>query len=230
MRTIIISGVPFLEEIRNGIMSASKIVDTKDDFFNQDNTIYLGGESSMVKEINDRNLISFIATVHDPNNPVVAKHGYFFNEFRETKPLEFETDLFLLSSDKNILKTINKEISDYEKAETILKNIESGQYTVRFREFLFGAGHESDCHVFDIMMNGNVIGSISLARSEKEFDLNVDGMLFSNFGWIRRTNQPFYDFAERVILDAYFRDDTEFAKSVGLPVDFCDIPRSQAIA
>ena len=230
MRTILISGTPFLEEIRNGIVSASKIVDTKDDFFNQDNTIYLGKESSMVEEVNERNLISFIATVHDPDNPVDAKKGYFFNEFRETKPLEFETDLFLLSSYKNILATINKEISDYEKAENILNNIESGQYTDRFREFLFGAGHESDCHVFDIMMNGKVIGSISLARTEKEFDLNADGMLFSNFGWIRRTNIPLYEFAEKNVLSAYWRDDTEFAKSAGLPVDVCDIPRNQVIA
>ena len=89
MRTIIISGTPFLEEIRNGIVSASKIVNTKEEFFKQDNTIYLGKESSIVEEVNERNLISFIATVHDPDCPVVAKKGYFFNEFRETKPLEF---------------------------------------------------------------------------------------------------------------------------------------------
>ena len=232
MRVFIISGSKnILNEIKNEMsIDNMSIVDTRKDFMSNDNTIYFSDDYSVITEIYEKNMVSFIVAIHDKENPVMdAKKGYFFNEFRETRPVEFESDLFLMANESGKMDIIEKEIENYQTAEAALKKIESGQYSIRFKEFLFGAGHESDCHIFEVFHEQS-IGTVSIAKSENEIDLNIDGINFANYGWIRRTNLPFYEYAEKIILDAYQRDDQLFAETIGLPVDFCDISRNQAIA
>lgn len=182
-----------------------------------------------------------IVTLADSKMPLKnagSAKGFFFNEMRKIFPGEFISDIFTRSDLEPPYDSLQRQIDEYKFVEDILQKLESGEYKIRYREWVFMGGREPDMHTFTLYDESGVIGQLSLS-DEEVYCRTQSGSGSVGSGWCARTNHHLVSVAESIITKALERDDKEFfdacvdpeSEEWQLPCgDFCGITREAYLA
>ena len=138
------------------------------------------------------------------------------------------------------LDCFGKCLEGYAFLLYILKKLDEGVYTVRFKESLFGGGHDYDAHVFELHEDKRHIGELELLDlKEIRFSFNP---LFATFNEaapdvVTQSKQTeAYKLTKEALQKAMYRDDTEYIaqhgnekKEVLVPCCYIDVDRDSAL-
>lgn len=194
----------------------------KTEFSKEKEVKFLDGSTTLVQNLKDTD---FIVGVTKGDASPMGYHGYHM--LYSTKDIKFN----------DIVKIIRKELYGYKKLEEVIKEIQKGSLKVTFLEFLFGAGHSADVHVFGLWKNGKLVGNIELLDLDG-FQLILDNnIIYQNdgSGHFERVNYEERNLIKRIIGEA-LKGDKEYADicvneqgAITVPMYNWDISREELL-
>lgn len=206
------------------------------------NNVSFTDDYNVVKAVSEaKNDIWVIATIADPDHPLKNAEnetGFFFNEARKATAGEFISDAYISTENTKPYEYVELRLAGFDFVESMLGKIESGEYTIKYKEWSFFGGRDADQQCFKVYNgDGGFIAELKLSCEGVTCHV-LDKIYSTEAGWVTRKNLSIADLAESIIRTAMERDDKEFVTLCtdpetgewGLPCGSLDITREEFIS
>lgn len=148
---------------------------------------------------------------------------------------------------REFIGEIKTYIERYDRMLRCMQDIQDGKLTVQYDTWFFSGGHGEDCHMYNILKDGELYARVSIGEGDDTIEMDApdtDDMNFINYGMYVRKNRIIYEYVSKIVNEALMRDDKPYVEALkeafppgsklsfpeSLPMDYHDISREDVIS